>query len=83
MRIDKNEDGRIEIALSRRNLLAMLNKVDRADSARRMEKDEEEHGYLVVVCETDEEHYGSREYGPGAVHPLDDPGIEGALDAAP
>ena len=73
MRLDvKNYDGpheevagwpQVEVTLSRRNLLALLHKVDMPGSARRIEsRDSTVMGraaevVLVVRCEGDEEHY--------------------------
>ena len=73
MRLEvKNYDGphdeladwlQVEVTLSRRNLLALLHKVDMPGSARRIEsRDARVMGrtaelVLVVRCEGDEEHY--------------------------
>jgi hypothetical protein len=75
-----NFDGerRVEVTLSRRNLLALLQKVDMPDSARQIENtDCFEDGVqtplppttLVLRCEDDDEHYAKRELGPGIMHP--------------
>jgi len=54
----------VEIRLSRRNLLALLHKLDWENSERTIQK----HLYpseilLTVVAEDDDEHYGDREAG--------------------
>lgn len=58
-------DGRI--ILSRRNLLALLQKLDMPGSYRTIIAPESE-GEFVVSAETDEEHYQGRT--PGVMHPL-------------
>lgn len=81
-------ERRVEVVLSRRNLLALLHKLDMPGSARQLENNDcwedgmqtpyypgEELGndlprtVLVLRCEDDDEHYGKREAGPGAMHP--------------
>lgn len=64
--------GVIHIALSRRNLAAMLHKLDYfPDSALRIESDPECFGgwQLVFTGETDQDHYGDRPLPPGLMHP--------------
>ena len=59
-----------EIVLSERNLLTLLNKLDRYD---------ESSCTIIKPCgtairvEPDEVHYGDRQ--PGVIHPLDDPAL--------
>lgn len=86
--INLESERRVEVVLSRRNLLALLHKLDMPGSARQLENNDcwedgrqtpyypgEELGsdlprtVLVLRCEDDEEHYGKREAGPGAMHP--------------
>lgn len=60
-------EGR-RIILSRRNLLTLLYKLEREDSARTIEKD----GWYVS-SEPDEEHYAGRPEGPpGPMHPIEE-----------
>lgn len=75
--IDAGGDGieplrhTVKIALSKRNLLALLHKVDSEESARTLIKDDVFEGgsrvRLVVVAEPDDVHYRDRE--PGRMHP--------------
>lgn len=79
---------RVTVTLSRRNVLALLHKLDFPGSARTLENtDCYEDGaqtpwfpgeeadtalprtLLVLRCEDDPEHYGSRPVGPGVMHP--------------
>lgn len=81
MRVDHVSLDRVEIALSERNLLALLSKARREGSERTLEFDEpiidegalpggpEQLFKLKIVSEPDSEHYADRE--PGPVHPLD------------
>lgn len=64
--------GVAEVTLSRRNLLALLHKLEMPGSARTiLSMDNEEPGWtLIVRSEDDEEHYGSRGFGPGPMHPM-------------
>ena len=58
--------GEIEVTLSRRNLLALLHKLDWEDSERTIAKSQD--GILVtLVVEEDDEHYGDGEFG--IMHP--------------
>jgi hypothetical protein len=58
--------GEIEVTLSRRNLLALLHKLDWEDSAHTICKRQD--GILLTVMATDnEEHYGDGEFG--IMHP--------------
>ena len=78
----------VVVTLSRRNLLALLHKLEMPGSSRQLENNdcyedgvqtpwypgEEEQTdlprtTLVLCCEDDEEHYGQRTFGPGAMHP--------------
>lgn len=65
------------VTLSRRNLLALLHKLEMPGSARLLLTDNcERQGKLVddlclvLHVEDDLEHYGRRGYGPGAMHPV-------------
>lgn len=78
LHIQNGADRRVEVTLSRRNLLTLLHKLDMPGSARQIEnndcwEDGEQTPYpgttLVLRCEDDEEHYGSRPSGPGVMHP--------------
>lgn len=65
MNSEKNEDVFV-VTFSRRNILALLHKLDMKGSARRLEKLVDE-GLLVVTVEEDEEHYSGQPAGP--MHP--------------
>lgn len=55
------------IILSRRNLLALLHKLDMEGSAKIICKRMEDDSLLVVRAEDDEQHYGDGAAGP--MHP--------------
>lgn len=77
MRIDRAQSD-AEVTLSRRNLLSLLNKLDREGSARELRWTDPDTGLtLTVHSESDDEHYFDRPVPPGDVHPDDDPGFEG------
>jgi hypothetical protein len=82
--INLESERRVEVVLSRRNLLTLLHKLDMPGSLRQIHnndcwEDGEQtpwHGdgpsahpvtMLVLRCEDDEEHYGKRAAGPGAM----------------
>lgn len=69
MRLDI-EAGVVTVALSRRNLKALLAKLDGfpPNSARTITK-EEDAGLLVVIAEEDDLRYDERGYPPGEMHP--------------
>lgn len=75
MRIDHVSEIRVEVTLSERNLVALLNKVRREGSARTLEFWDVDHERtLVVRAEPDDAHYRERiEQGrpPGEVYPGD------------
>jgi hypothetical protein len=59
-----------EVTLSRRNLLALLQKLEMEGSARTLISDNCPPGLeLVVRAEDDEEHYAERAEPPGPMHP--------------
>ena len=69
------------IYLSRRNLLTLLNKLDREGSARTIIKNDTVHprypatiGPIAVIAVEDGEYYTDRE--AGAVHPADEPVLQ-------
>lgn len=73
------EDGQmtVVVSLSRRNLLALLHKLDLPGSGRLLytincerEGKLADDLLLVVRPEDDLEHYGRRGFGPGPMHPL-------------
>jgi hypothetical protein len=66
MKADINNDGNvITITLSKRNLLALLSKVDDPDSQKTISKYSDKLGQHVrVKAEPDNEHYGHRKAGP-------------------
>lgn len=83
MRVDHLSLERVEVALSERNLIALINKVRRSDSLRTLEFDEpveddgalpgepQQYVRLVVRAEPDDDHYGERPTPPGPVYPED------------
>lgn len=77
MRID--DEG--AIVLSRRNLQALLNKLDREDSTRTIMGGSRALG-VTVKAEPDQEHYAEVPFA-GAVVPEDDPGIDGDTQVEP
>lgn len=69
MRLDLYSHGyeapsHVRVTLSKRNLLALLSKLDRPESACTLVKDEEDGVRLEVVAEADEDHYADRPEGP-------------------
>lgn len=72
LRIDEQADGAVAVVtLSRRNLLALLHKLEMPGSARTLTTgyDCPEGWSLIVRSESDSEHYGARSEPPGALHP--------------
>ena len=69
MRIDRSvpEHAHMAITLSRRNLLALLAKLDGhpPDSAATLVWGDPNGGSITVRAEENDPHYGSRGYGPG------------------
>lgn len=68
MRIEYMHTGcdQATVTLSKRNLLAMLHKLEMPGSARTLVSG---CGQLILQCETDEEHYADRPEGPpGTMH---------------
>ena len=64
----KVENNLITVKLSKRNLLAMLHKVDSSDSAKTLFKQTDDDYKLVMIAETDDEHYHPDE-SAGKMHP--------------
>lgn len=78
-------ERRVEVTLSRRNLLALLHKLDMPGSTRQLDNtdcyedgvqtpvslgdDQTPPTTLVLRCEDDDEHYAKRVLGPGVMHP--------------
>jgi len=58
----------MQIILSRRNLLAMLHKLEMPGSSRTIVKPVL-GGNVCISVETDKEHYEDRKRGPGLMHP--------------
>lgn len=56
----------IEVTLSRRNILALLHKLDWEGSARTIQKECGNGMILTLVAEEDDEHYDGNE--PGVMH---------------
>ena len=69
------DSEQITVRLSRRNLLALLHKLERPDSARTIDKiDEISDGTCIkwqAVAEEDAIHYANRE-PPGPMHPAEE-----------
>lgn len=82
MKLEFKADG-VHVTLSERNLRTGLHKLAMEDSARTIfTNDTRNEGYLNphrlwVHFETDEEHYGNRDYPPGTMHPATETFIEG------
>lgn len=70
MRLDRVTRTEIVVALSRRNLLTLLAKLDGhpANSACAIAHAGIEGPALLVTAEDDETHYGSRAVPPGPMH---------------
>lgn len=72
-----------EVTLSRRNLLALLQKLEMQGSARTLTSEDCPEGLeLVVRAEEDDHHYGSRSEPPGPMHPRTESFLQG-LGAGP
>lgn len=72
LRIHEQSNGSVAVVtLSRRNLLALLHKLEMPDSARTLITDYDcpEGWSLIVRSESDGEHYGARPEPPGPLHP--------------
>ena len=54
----------MQVTLSRRNLLALLHRLEMTDSATIIKPSGD-----IIVAETDEVHYRHRSRGPGQMHP--------------
>lgn len=59
----KRGAAEIEVTLSRRNLLALLHKLDWEGSERTIQKLADDGMILTVVAEDNDEHYGDGEAG--------------------
>jgi hypothetical protein len=64
----------VHVTLSKRNVLALLHKVDQDWSGKTLFREGDPHNlagepHVVVQVEPDEVHYGERAYGPGIAHP--------------
>jgi hypothetical protein len=70
------------VALCRRNLLALLHKLDMPGSARTLYADMPDGSRLVVTCEDDAEHYAGR-VPPGPLHPVTEAFVHARDDAGP
>lgn len=77
MRIDGSV---VTVALSRRNLLVLLAKLDDPLSLRTLIKREDD-GLLTVTAEEDQVHYNRPEGGPGPMHPRTELALETKHDA--
>jgi hypothetical protein len=64
----------ISVSLSKRNLIALLTKLDHEHSGRTIYKETEDGYMLIVQAESDEEHYGDRT--PGVMHPVTETDIQ-------
>jgi hypothetical protein len=74
MRIDRITEEQIEITLSKRNLLALVHKLDMEGSNRTLDWQDWDGLRLTVHCEPDGVHYMDRE--PGTMHPLSEEFIQ-------
>jgi hypothetical protein len=90
--IQFEEGGRtiVEVVLSRRNLLALLHKLDMPGSARMItNNDVRVNGERVmnttihIMCENDDEHYAKRDEPPGEMHPDTEEFIQNPPDLPP
>lgn len=63
MRLESNNNIPVLIVLSRRNLQALLAKLDQPDSARTLLGGADARG-VIVRAEDDDEHYADRDPGP-------------------
>lgn len=74
MRLDIS-DSRLVLTLSRRNLLALLHKLDWPESAREISGGDSYFDGVPIAfrfavrCEDDAEHYAKRPEAPGLMHP--------------
>ena len=73
MRVDFLEERIVGITLSRRNLLALLSKLDHEESEKRIHIFDGKYD-LYVSAEPDEIHYANRE--PGKMSPVTEADIE-------
>ena len=69
MKAAKLHNGAIIVTLSERNLLVLLSKLKRENSAKTLCKTTEA-GFIMLVVEPDAEHYGTTT--PGKMHPKDE-----------
>jgi len=69
MKAKRLHNGTIIISLSERNLLALLSKLKRKNSAKTLCKTTDA-GFIMLIAEPDSEHYGTTE--PGKMHPIDE-----------
>jgi hypothetical protein len=72
MRLDRADSEVVQVALSRRNLLALLAKLDGhpyRSSTTLLLPGTDKEPTLLVLAENDRAHYGKRGYGPGLMHP--------------
>ena len=74
MRRKDMPNGHILVTLSKRNLLALLHKLEMAGSFRTLISPDEK---LAISVETDEEHYGGRDHPPGEMHPQTEAFLKG------
>lgn len=63
------DPGDVTVILSRRNLLALLHKLEMEGSARTIVSEFEDGTSLTMKSETDDEHYNHPARDPRAVHP--------------
>lgn len=71
MKLEVDPRRTATVTLSKRNLLALLTKLEMAGSARTIVSyNTEPDGWVLVVrAESDEEHYSTRTFPPGPMHP--------------
>lgn len=80
-KLELNAEGgttHVVVTLSRRNLLALLHKLDMPNSSQAIsnreifvngERPDYDDYTFLIRSESDEEHYANREAGPGVMHP--------------
>lgn len=75
--IDLRGGGQVaEVTLSKRNLLALLTKLDMPGSKCTITSREAPAGWMLSVrSESDERHYDKRPFAPGRMHPITEEAI--------
>lgn len=74
MRLE-DKGNEVVLRLSRRNLVVLLDKVERDGSVRTLTRPSPGGRTFTIIAERDEDHYGDRT--PGPVHPATEEAIRG------